>query len=70
MGAVGEITVLFKFSCKRENKLDSLIKNVEGVKENETVSDKGESMNKLCAGARRLEERVFKRSLLIGKSVS
>ena len=50
MGTVGEITVLFKFSSKRENKLDSLIKNVEGVKENETVSDKGESTNKLCAG--------------------
>ena len=50
MGTVGEITVPFKFSSKRENKLDSLIKNVEGVKENETVSDKGESMNKLCAG--------------------
>ena len=43
MGTVGEITVLTKFSPKREKMLGSLIDNVEGVEE---TDKKGASMDK------------------------
>ena len=40
---VKEITLLVKFSPKREKVLGSLTETVEGVKENETVSNKAKS---------------------------
>ena len=49
MGTIGEITVLVKFSPKRDKKLGSLIENVEGVDENENVSNKEQSLDSLCA---------------------
>ena len=48
MGRVGEITVIVKFPPKREKMLGSLIESVEGVEEDETVNNKGESLDKLC----------------------
>ena len=56
--------------------LGSLIKNVEGVEKNETVSNKRKSLDKLYA-MRWIEQDVFKRLSLIiaacnscGKNVS
>ena len=49
MGTIMETIVLVKFSPKREKMLGSLIKNVEGVEENITVSNNRESLDKLCA---------------------
>ena len=45
MGTIGEITVLIKFSPKREKMLGSLTDNVEGVEETDS---KGASLDKLC----------------------
>ena len=48
MGAVGEITVLVKFSPKREKTLGDINKNVEGL-DQEGLEVKRESLDKLCA---------------------
>ena len=55
--------MLVKFSPYREKMLDSLIKNVEGIEENETVGNKEETLDVERAG--RLEQGIFKRSSLI-----
>ena len=48
MGAVGEITVLVKFSPKREKTLGDINENVEGF-DQEGLEVKRESLDKLCA---------------------
>ena len=55
--------MLVKFSPYREKMLDSFIKNVEGIEENETVGNKEETLDVQRAG--RLEQGIFKRSSLI-----
>ena len=60
-GTVGEIIVLIKFSPKRGKMLGSLIENVLGVKENETVCHKEESLNKLCATCWRVRARCLQK---------
>ena len=48
MGTVGEITVLVKFSLKREKMLGDINENVEGL-DQEGLEVRRESLNKLCA---------------------
>ena len=45
MGTVGQITVLIKYSPKREKMLGSLIENVEGLEESQ--EGKGDSLDKM-----------------------
>ena len=48
MGTVGEITVLVKFSLKREKMLGDINENVEGL-DQEGLEVRMESLDKLCA---------------------
>lgn len=61
VGTVKEITVLVKFSPKREKMLGSLIENVEGVEENETVRNKGEILGRLCVTRWTVRARCFQK---------
>ena len=53
---------MLDFSTKSEKILGSLIEIVEGVKENETVSNKGESMDKFCATRWTLSSKIITQS--------
>ena len=63
VGTVKEITVLVKFSPKREKMLGSLIENVEGVEENETISNKGEYLDELCATGWTFKAKRFQKTI-------
>ena len=65
VGTVKEITVLVKFSPKREKMLGSLIENVEGVEENKLLAIKASIWMNYVQRAGRLKQSVFKRLSLI-----
>lgn len=56
---VKEITLLVKFSPKREKVQGSLTETVEGVKENETVSNKAKSFIYVQRTGRTGQSKVF-----------
>ena len=60
MGTVGEITVLVKFSPKREKMLGDINENVEGL-DQEGLEVRRESLDKLCATRWTVRPIVFKK---------
>ena len=59
MGTVGEITVLIKYSPKREKMLGSLIENVEGLEEGQ--EGKGDSLDKMSVTRWTVRANCFKK---------
>ena len=59
MGTVGEITVLIKYSPKREKMLGSLIQNVEGLEESQ--EGKGDSLDKMSVTRWTVRANCFKK---------
>ena len=55
--------MLVKFSPKREKMLGSLIENGEGVEENETISNKGECLDELCATGWTFKAKRFQKTI-------
>ena len=58
MGTVGEITVLIKYSPKREKVLGSLMENVEGLEESQEC--KGDSLDKMYVTRWTVRANCFK----------
>ena len=69
MRRVGKRTVIVKFLPKREKMLDSLIEGVEGVEENETVNNKADSLDKLCATRWTVRARCFQKIITHDSSI-
>ena len=59
MRTVGEITVLIKYSPKREKMLGSLIENVEGLEESQ--EGKGDSLDKMPVTRWTVRANCFKK---------
>ena len=61
MGTVGEITVLIKFSPKREEIMGSLIDNIEGAEENDECESMGVLLGRLCVTRWNVRAKCFQK---------